>query len=231
MATSERYIALIRYGSIPTPEKIRNAEKYHLKGVLLYTDPAEVDKQQTSDSSDYPNSWWLSDNKVRIQSVLRGEGDPLTPGWASVEDAYRIESDSEDVNNRFFEPYPGRIPRIPVLPVSGQTAKAIFQSIANSVTSDVLPNDWIGGFNSVLYKLGGAFDGARGVTGVKMVVHQNVNVKKIKNLIGIIKGSVEPGNYYIKSNWKYISNMAINLRTNYLSILNEFKNQTKPNKA
>ena len=78
----------------------------------MYTDPAEVAVNGTDPESVYPNSFFLPGTGVQRGSTYIGEGDPLSPLWPSVDNAYRIEPEEVD-----------GLPRIPAQPIGYDDAK------------------------------------------------------------------------------------------------------------
>ena len=72
----------------------------------MYTDPAEVAVQGVEPENVYPNSIFLPGSGVQRGSTFIGDGDPLTPLWASVDNAYRLEPEEVD-----------GLPKIPAQPI------------------------------------------------------------------------------------------------------------------
>ncbi|GFY98010.1 peptidase M28 family protein [Actinidia rufa] len=58
---------------------------------------------------------------VERGTVMRGLGDPLSPGWAGVEGGERLELEDSDVVRRF--------PKIPSMPISADAAEGILRSL------------------------------------------------------------------------------------------------------
>ena len=102
-------IIIARYGKIHQSNKVANAQTYGARGLILYPDPEEVANGGQAMHSVYPNTWWLPATGVHRGSVLlsAGGGDPLTPGWASVNNAHRIDLAQAST-----------LPNIPVQPIS-----------------------------------------------------------------------------------------------------------------
>lgn len=63
-----------------------NAEQYNASAVVLYSDPADVnrDSEKQSSESAYPNSWWLPKGGIQRDTVNYDYGDPDTPGYPST---------------------------------------------------------------------------------------------------------------------------------------------------
>jgi N-acetylated-alpha-linked acidic dipeptidase len=109
----EGSIALIRYGKLYRGLKVANAEAAGCAGVLIYTDP---DDDGASRGKVLPEGKWRPETGIQRGSVFNGNGDPLTPGWASTEGAQRI-SVEEAVG----------LVGIPSLPISWKNAKEFFE--------------------------------------------------------------------------------------------------------
>lgn len=101
-------IALARYGALYRGLKVANAEDFGFAGALLYTDR---DDDGASKGSVLPNGPWRPTSGIQRGSVYNADGDPLTPGWAALEQATRLHP----------EQAPGLV-HIPSLPVSSGNA-------------------------------------------------------------------------------------------------------------
>ena len=58
-------------------------------GLVLFSDPADVAVNGTNPENVYPNTIFLPGTGVQRGSTFIGDGDPLSPRWASVPNAYR----------------------------------------------------------------------------------------------------------------------------------------------
>ena len=69
--------------------KVLNAASQGASGALIYNDPAQFVPEGTQNT--FPRSWWLPDSGTHRGSVRKaaGPGDPLTPGFPSVDGIYR----------------------------------------------------------------------------------------------------------------------------------------------
>lgn len=101
-------IALVRYGALYRGLKVANAEEYGFAGALLYTDR---DDDGASKGDVLPKGPWRPTSGIQRGSVYNADGDPLTPGWAALEDATRLHP----------EQAPGLV-HIPSMPVSSGNA-------------------------------------------------------------------------------------------------------------
>ena len=58
-------------------------------GMIIFSDPADVAVEGTDSENLYPNTIFLPGTGVQRGSVYIGDGDPLSPYWASIPNAYR----------------------------------------------------------------------------------------------------------------------------------------------
>ena len=61
----------------------------YFTGIILFSDPADVAVNGTKAENVYPNTIFLPGTGVQRGSTFIGDGDPLSPQWASVPNAYR----------------------------------------------------------------------------------------------------------------------------------------------
>ncbi|GMF48727.1 unnamed protein product [Phytophthora fragariaefolia] len=177
--TLEGKIALVRYGANMRGLKVMAAEKYGMAGVLIYSDPNE---DGFTRGPVYPEGFYRPEDSFQrgsVNYIPLYSGDPMTPGWASVEGASRLSY--EEVTN---------IPRVPVLPLSYGQARRILAALGGQEALDT----WQGGL-PLKYKLGD--DGAL-VLNVDVVMDNHVGT--IWDVIGTIKGSEEPDKRVVLGN-------------------------------
>ena len=62
---------------------------HYFSGVIIFSDPADVAVEGTDPENVYPNTIFLPGTGVQRGSVYIGDGDPLSPHWASIPNAYR----------------------------------------------------------------------------------------------------------------------------------------------
>ncbi|KAB5552895.1 hypothetical protein DKX38_010206 [Salix brachista] len=122
---------------------------------------------------------------VERGTVMRGAGDPLTPGWAGVEGGERLGLEDSEVLERF--------PKIPSLPLSFGNADVILGSLGGRAG----PPEWrhsVDRRSRVLRVGPGPTMGEKKVT----IIH---------NVFAVIKGLEEPDRYVILGNhrdaWTY----------------------------
>lgn len=76
-------------------------------------------------------------------TVMKGLGDPLSPGWAAgVDGAERLDLEDSEVLNRF--------PKIPSMPLSAEAADIILGSLGGPVA----PPEWKGNLKSMVSRVG-----------------------------------------------------------------------------
>ncbi|XP_061585549.1 aminopeptidase NAALADL1 [Cololabis saira] len=181
-------IAITKYGGAGRGDKAINAEPYGVVGVLVYTDPLDMNDGLMSDATEtYPHSWYLPPSGVERGSYTRDYGDLLTPYLAAKADTYRIpESDIKG------------LPPIPIQPIGFEDAYVLICALGGAAA----PQEWQGGFNCT-YNFGApGFDTTSTFNNsdVEMNIYNNATVKNSSNVMGVIRGSVEPDRYVIYGN-------------------------------
>ncbi len=94
--------------------KVQNAEVAGCGAAILFSDPAEVAAEGTSENDVYPATFWLPGSGMQRGSIYMDDGDPETPRWPSLPGAFRVPP--EDLN----------MPTIPAQPIGYDDAKKIF---------------------------------------------------------------------------------------------------------
>ncbi|XP_044775693.1 putative N-acetylated-alpha-linked acidic dipeptidase isoform X1 [Neomonachus schauinslandi] len=174
-------IVIARYGKIFRGNKVKNAQVAGAKGVILYSDPADYFAPGVES---YPDGWNLPGHGVQRGNILNlnGAGDPLTPGYPANEYAYRHEI-TEAVG----------LPNIPVHPIGYYDAQKLLEKMGGAAPPD---SNWKGNLH-VPYNVGPGFIGNFSTRKVKMHIHSNNKVTRIYNVIGTLRGAVEPDRYVI----------------------------------
>ncbi|XP_055970577.1 glutamate carboxypeptidase 2 isoform X2 [Sorex fumeus] len=174
-------IVIARYGKIFRGNKVKNAELAGAKGIILYSDPAD---SSAPGVPSYPEGWSLPGGGVQRGNVLTldGAGDPLTPGYPANEYAYR-RGIAEAVG----------LPRIPVHPIGYHDAHKLLEKMGGPAAPE---HSWKGSL-PVPYNVGPGFIGNFSTQKVKMHIHSNNKVTRIYNVIGTLRGAVEPDRYVI----------------------------------
>ncbi|XP_007538607.2 N-acetylated-alpha-linked acidic dipeptidase 2 [Erinaceus europaeus] len=173
-------IVIARYGKIFRGNKVKNAMLAGATGIILFSDPADYSAPHVQP---YPKGWNLPGTSAQRGNVLNlnGAGDPLTPGYPAKEYTFRL-----DVEEGMG------IPQIPVHPIGYDDAEVLLRHMGGPAP----PSSWKGSL-PVAYNIGPGFAVTASFRKVKMHVHNTNQITRIYNVIGTIKGSVEPDRYVI----------------------------------
>lgn len=204
-------IVLVRYGELFRGLKLRNAQQRGARGVLIYSDPAD-DGYGKGDV--FPHGPYRPGSAIQrgsVQFLSLQPGDPSTPHGPSVKGAERLPIDPRngfprrefgfDEAVRKWEEETGLVrndyfPAIPSLPISYEAAAPILSSLGGPN----VPGGWQGGL-PLAYHVG------PGPVEVHFSVGMDYQIRPIWNVIGTIKGSVEPDRWVLIGNhrdaWVY----------------------------
>ncbi|KAJ8368083.1 hypothetical protein SKAU_G00081110 [Synaphobranchus kaupii] len=173
-------IVIARYGKIFRGNKVKNAILAGATGIILFSDPADYCAPGVKT---YPDGWNLPGGGAQRGNVLNlnGAGDPLTPGYPAKEYTYRLSVD-KGVG----------LPKIPVHPIGYTDAANLLKNMGGLIP----PNNWKGDLN-ISYRIGPGFTAEFTTQKVRMNIHTNNQVTRIYNVIGKIRGAVEPDRYVI----------------------------------
>jgi len=119
-------IVIARYGRSFRGIKAREAERHGAVGLILYSDPQD-DGFFRGDV--YPTGPMRPSGGIQRGSILNMDGDPTTPGYASVPGARRVPEDSLPV------------PHIPVIPIGYGNAQRFLAALGGAG----VPAAWQGG--------------------------------------------------------------------------------------
>ncbi|XP_078078919.1 N-acetylated-alpha-linked acidic dipeptidase 2 [Mustelus asterias] len=171
-------IAIARYGKIFRGNKVKNAMNAGARGLIFFSDPADYCAPGVHP---YPDGWNLPGSGVQRGNILNlnGAGDPLTPGFPANEYAFRLD---EGIG----------LPKIPVHPIGYKDAEEILRYMGGISA----PSEWKGQLN-VSYNIGPGFKSGYSSRKVRMHVYTRNEVRRIYNVIGKIRGAVEPDRYVI----------------------------------
>uniref|UniRef100_A0A2K6GT91 Aminopeptidase NAALADL1 n=1 Tax=Propithecus coquereli TaxID=379532 RepID=A0A2K6GT91_PROCO len=137
----EGTIALTRYGGVGRGAKAVNAAKHGVAGVLVYTDPGDINDGLSLPNETFPNSWHLPPSGVERGSYYEYFGDPLTPYLPANPSSFRL--DLANVSG---------FPPIPSQPIGFQDAKVLLCNLNGSSA----PAAWQGALGCD-YRLGPGF--------------------------------------------------------------------------
>ena len=165
--------------------KSLEAERRGAAAIIVFSDPAEDGAPR---GLVYPHGPWGPLGHFQRGAVVYDfatPGDPLTPGWASVESAKRLDESEVKI-----------LPKIPMVPLSGADA----QEILKRMDGPEAPNEWQGGL-PLKYRLGG--DAAK----VHLALGMENRTTPIWNVVARIPGTEEPEKLVILGNhhdaWVY----------------------------
>ncbi len=178
-------LVLARYFHGYRGGKSLEADKRGAAGVIVYSDPADDGYIK---GSTYPKGPWGPPGHFQRGAVVydfQVPGDPLTPGWPSVERAPRIPLAEAKV-----------LPKIPMVPLSSVDAREILSRLDGPAA----PKSWQGGL-PFPYHIGG------NSVKVHLALQMENRVTPIWNVIGRMPGSEEPEKLVILGNhhdaWGY----------------------------
>ncbi len=173
-------IAIVRY-SVPYSYrgfKALTAQERGLAGILIYSDPAD---DGAGRGAVYPKGPWGPESHIQRGGTVYDflvPGDPLTPGWASVPGAKRIQR-REAVS----------LPKIISAPLSARDAREILRVL----DGPQVPAAWQGG-------LGFTYRAGSGPATVRLRVRMDEAVRPIWTVTGAIKGGLDPDSLVIVGN-------------------------------
>ncbi len=169
-------ILLMRYFGTGEGTKVRNAERAGAAGVLLYSDPKE-DGYRYGDV--YPKGNWRPPGAIMRRSIipLWYDGDPLSPGWASVKGAKRLRPENLE------------LPKIPVLPISYRSAQKILEFLEGPMAPHHMQGEL-----PLPYKLG------PGPAKLRMKTVMDNGDRPILNVLSRIEGEKYPDQWIIAGN-------------------------------
>ena len=179
-------IALVRY-SVPYSYrgfKALTAQNRGAAGIIIYSDPADDGYGR---GKVYPEGPWGPASHIQRGGIVYDfmvPGDPLTPGWASVEGAKRIKAADA-----------ASLPSIVSVPMSHKEARVILETLAGPET----PREWKGGL-PIPYRAG------PGAT-LRITVRNDDKVRPIWTVTGKLTGRTEPDRWVVLGNhrdaWVY----------------------------
>ncbi|KAM3824866.1 aminopeptidase NAALADL1 [Vipera latastei] len=180
-------IAITRYGGAGRVDKAINGAKFGVIGVVVYTDPADINDGKSLPTETYPNSWYMPRSGVERGSFKTGFGDLLTPYFPAKNFTYRIPEDQIT-----------GISTIPIQPIGFEDAKELICNLGGPKAGP----GWQGALGCE-YHLGPGFqENGRfaNTSNVQVDVYNKREIKPSSNVLGMIRGSVEPDRYVLYGN-------------------------------
>ncbi len=173
-------IAIVRYSNPYSYRgfKAITAERRGLKALLIYSDPQEDGYRR---GLTFPNGPWGPESHIQRGAISYDflvPGDPLTPGWASVEGARRLPA-TEAVD----------LPRIIAVPLSARDARPLLEGL----TGPVAPPSWQGAL-PFTYRIG------PGASTVRVTVKMDDRTRPIWVVEARIRGTEEPDQLVVLGN-------------------------------
>jgi N-acetylated-alpha-linked acidic dipeptidase len=180
-------IAIVRYSNPYSYRgfKALTAERYGVKAMLIYSDPAEDGFQR---GATFPDGPWGPESHIQRGALTYDylvAGDPLTPGWASVPGAKRIPvADAVSV------------PKLISVPLSYRDARPLLEQLGGPT----VPKQWEGAL-PISYRAG------PGPAAVRVEVAMDGKIRPIWVVEARIRGTEEPDQLVVLGNhrdaWVY----------------------------
>ncbi len=170
-------IVIARYGGGWRGVKPKVAAEHGAIGCIIFSDP-KADGYFAGDQ--YPNGGWRPKEGVQRGSVMDTDypGDPLTPGVGATAHAKRLAlKDAKTIT------------KIPVLPISYADALPLMSALSGPVA----PVKWRGAL-PITYHVG------PGPAVVHLAVSSNWDLKPIYDVIAILHGSTDEGQWVLRGN-------------------------------
>jgi N-acetylated-alpha-linked acidic dipeptidase len=180
-------IAIVRYSNPYSYRgfKALTAERRGLKALLIYSDPQEDGYRK---GLTFPNGPWGPESHIQRGAITYDfiiPGDPLTPGWASLDGARRIPV-AEATS----------VPKIIAVPISANDAAPLLKAL----TGPVAPPGWQGAL-PFTYRVGA------GPATVRVNVKMDDRTRSIWVVEGRIRGTEHPEQTVVLGNhrdaWVY----------------------------
>lgn len=167
-------IAIARYGRSFRGIKAREAERHGAVGLIMYSDPQD-DGYIRGDV--YPQGPMRPAGGIQRGSILNVDGDPTTPGYASLPGVRRVPEDSLPV------------PHIPVIPMGYGNAQRFLAALGGPSA----PGGWQGAL-PFHYHLGPG----RALARLKVRREHGIRaMHTIWDTFGMIRGSVYPDEWVV----------------------------------
>jgi len=171
-------IVIAKYGGSWRGIKPKVAQEHGAIGCIIYSDPEEDGYYQ---GDVYPKGAFKNSSGAQRGSVMDMPiyaGDPTTPGYASTENAKRVDRLQAE-----------SLLKIPVLPISYGDAQPLLESLGGPVA----PERWRGAL-PITYHIGPS------TAKVHLKLLFNWDIKPANNVIAKMKGSEYPDEWVIRGN-------------------------------
>ncbi|XP_049527498.1 N-acetylated-alpha-linked acidic dipeptidase 2 [Dermacentor silvarum] len=164
-------VIVVRSGKITGGEKVRNAEERGAAAVVVFPDASDLAPRD--DTQPFPESIWISGSAIQRGSAAYVRGDPLTPGYPAIDGLYRSAIDDAELT------------QIVAQPISYDDARSILKELDGTAC----PDSWDPMLGIP------CFVNATSALQLQVEVHNEVIQQYIANVIGIIRGKVEPDRF------------------------------------
>ncbi|CAF1607324.1 unnamed protein product, partial [Rotaria magnacalcarata] len=181
-ASLQGSIIIMRYGRIFRGDKVLHAQYFGAAGAILYNDPSDYAPFGTTPDQVYDQKWFMPPSGTQRGSAFGGNGDPLTPIYPSTDFMERLEEK--------VAPF---LPRIPAQPIGYGEAQVILKYLGGNE----VPADWRGTLSNVTYRYGGEL---LNTSSIEVKSFNRLERKDTYNVIGIMKGEIEPDRYIVFGN-------------------------------
>ncbi|CAF4802623.1 unnamed protein product [Rotaria sp. Silwood1] len=181
-ASLQSSIIIMRYGRIYRGDKVMHAQYFGAIGAILYNDPADYAPFGTTSDQVYDQKWFMPPSGTQRGTSYNSKGDPLTPIYPSTDYMYRVREDSVTF-----------LPKIPAQPIGYGEAQIILQYMQGNE----VPVEWRGTLSNVIYRYGGEL---REASTIEVKIYNRLERKDTYNVIGIMKGEIEPDRYIALGN-------------------------------
>ncbi|XP_050051054.2 N-acetylated-alpha-linked acidic dipeptidase 2-like [Dermacentor andersoni] len=164
-------VILVRSGKITGGQKVRNAERVGAAAVVVFPDASDLAPR--GDTQPFPDSIWISGSAIQRQSAAYMRGDPLTPGYPAVDTVYRTTVNDAELAQTVAQP------------ISYDDARSILKELDGTAC----PDSWDPMLGIP------CFVNATSALQLQVEVHNCMTQGYIYNVIGIIRGKVEPDRF------------------------------------
>ena len=171
-------IVLAKYGRSWRGIKPKVAAEHGAIATILYSDPEDDGFRVDDVYPEGPMRPWTGVQRGSVMDMPTYPGDPLSPGWASVEGARKLPLDSV----KTFSP-------IPVLPISYEDALPLLRNLAGPTA----PKDWQGAL-PLTYHIGA------GPATVHLALEFDWQTRPLYNVVATIPGAKSPNQWIVWGN-------------------------------
>ena len=172
---------------------MKNCEQAGAIGVIMFSDPYDYAPRGVNATDVYPKTFFLPESGIQRGSTIPVFEDPASPGWPSLDGAYRLTEEEAKKS----------LPKIPAQPIGYGDARRLLEVMGG----DEAPADWQGGLPGLTYKLGPGTNKKHPGWKARIVTHNYLKDEVDDNVIGVIRGEEEPDRYVLLCNhrdaWGY----------------------------